>query len=137
MRPGTSSAPRPFFRTRVECAFIDPPYNAKSAIEHHDGNLERSQWLSMMMLPLLREFLRAYGSIRVTIDDHEGHCLEVPMDEMFGRGNRNASCVRQKRYAGEKSEAIGDAHDCAHVFALRFELERRMSADQQIDAATG
>jgi len=31
----------------------------------------------------------------------------------------------------------GDVHDCAHVFALRFELERGMNVNPQIDAARG
>ena len=49
----------PFYRGRVKCIFIDPPYNTKSAFEHYDDNLEHSQWLSMMLprLQLLRELL--------------------------------------------------------------------------------
>ena len=39
----------PFYRGRVKCIFIDPPYNTKSAFEHYDDNLEHSQWLSMML----------------------------------------------------------------------------------------
>jgi adenine-specific DNA-methyltransferase len=38
----------PFYRGRVKCIFIDPPYNTKNALEHCDDNLEHSQWLSMM-----------------------------------------------------------------------------------------
>ena len=30
----------PFYRGRVKCIFIDPPYNTKSAFEHYDDNLE-------------------------------------------------------------------------------------------------
>jgi adenine-specific DNA-methyltransferase len=79
----------PFYRGRVKCIFIDPPYNTKSAFEHYDDNLEHSAWLTMMLprLQLLREFLREDGSIWVTIDDNEGHYLKVLMDEVFGRGN--------------------------------------------------
>jgi adenine-specific DNA-methyltransferase len=58
----------PFYRGRVTCIFIDPPYNTKSAFEHYDDNLEHSQWLSMM-LPRL-QLRREDGSIWVTIDDH-------------------------------------------------------------------
>lgn len=29
----------PFYRDRVKCIFIDPPYNTKSAFEHYDDNL--------------------------------------------------------------------------------------------------
>jgi hypothetical protein len=45
----------PFYRGRVKCIYIDPPYNTKSAFEHYDDNLEHSQWLSMMhpRLPIL------------------------------------------------------------------------------------
>lgn len=66
----------PFYRGRVKCIFIDPPYNTKSAFEqHYDDNLEHSQWLTMMLprLQLLRELLCEDGSIWVTIDDNEGH----------------------------------------------------------------
>ncbi|HRP30046.1 MAG TPA: site-specific DNA-methyltransferase, partial [Burkholderiaceae bacterium] len=71
----------PFYRGRVKCIFIDPPYNTRSAFEHYDDNLEHSQWLTMMLprLQLLRELLSEDGSIWVTIDDNEGHYLKVLM----------------------------------------------------------
>ena len=69
----------PFYRGQVKCIFIDPPNNTKSAFEHYDDNLEHAQWLSMMLprLQLLRELLKEDGSIWVTIDDNEGHYLQV------------------------------------------------------------
>ncbi|MBP8091599.1 MAG: site-specific DNA-methyltransferase, partial [Giesbergeria sp.] len=47
----------PFYRGKVKCIFIDPPYNTQSAFEHYDDNLEHSQWLSMVLprLQLLRD----------------------------------------------------------------------------------
>ncbi|HRL53346.1 MAG TPA: site-specific DNA-methyltransferase [Acidovorax temperans] len=121
----------PFYRGKVKCIFIDPPYNTQSAFEHYDDNLEHSQWLSMMLprLQLLRELLREDGSIWVTIDDNEGHYLKVLMDEVFGRRNFVASCVWQKRYSRENREAIGDVHDYLHVYARspeRFKRERNL-----------
>lgn len=88
----------PFYRGRVKCIFIDPPYNTKSAFEHYDDNLEHSQWLTMMQprLVLLRELLHESGSIWVTIDDNEGHYLKVLMDEVFGRQNFVANVVWEK-----------------------------------------
>jgi adenine-specific DNA-methyltransferase len=89
----------PFYRGRVKCIFIDPPYNTKSAFEHYDDNLEHSQWLSMMLprLQLLRELLSEDGSIWVTIDDDKGHYLKVMMDEVFGRRNFMATIAWQSR----------------------------------------
>jgi len=88
----------PFYKGRVKCIFIDPPYNTGSAFEHYDDKLQHSQWLSMMLprLELLKELLRPDGSIWVTIDDNEGHYLKVLMDEVFGRDNFVATFVWQK-----------------------------------------
>lgn len=85
----------PFYRGRIKCIFIDPPYNTQSAFEHYDDKLEHSQWLSMMLprLELLRDLLSEDGSIWVTIDDNEAHYLKVLMDEVFGRGNFVANVV--------------------------------------------
>ena len=89
----------PFYRGRIKCIFIDPPYNTQSAFEHYDDKLEHSQWLSMMLprLELLRDLLSEDGSIWVTIDDNEAHYLKVLMDEVFGRGNFVADVAWQKR----------------------------------------
>ena len=110
----------PFYRGRIKCIFIDPPYNTQSAFAHYDDKLEHSQWLSMMLprLELLRDLLSEDGSIWVTIDDNEAHYLKVLMDEVFGRGNFVANNVWQKRYSRENRESIGDVHDHLLVYAV-------------------
>jgi adenine-specific DNA-methyltransferase len=79
----------PFYRGRVKCIFIDPPYNTQSAFEHYDDKLEHSQWLSMMYprLFLARNLLRDDGVIFVSIDDNEAADLKLLMDEIFGEEN--------------------------------------------------
>ncbi len=104
----------PFYRGRVKCIFIDPPYNTQSAFEHYDDNLEHSQWLSMMLprLQLLRELLAEDGSIWVTIDDNEGHYLKVLMDEVFGRRNFVTSFQWQKTLTRRNdAKVVSEAHD--------------------------
>ena len=39
----------PFYKGKVKCIYIDPPYNTGSAFAHYDDNLEHSQWLSTML----------------------------------------------------------------------------------------
>ncbi len=109
----------PFYRGRVKCIFIDPPYNTKSAFEHYDDNLEHSQWLSMMLprLQLLRELLSEDGSIWVTIDDHEGHYLKVMMDEVFGRKAFVSTVVWENFYGRSNAAAISPAHNYIHCYA--------------------
>jgi adenine-specific DNA-methyltransferase len=109
----------PFYRGRVKCIFIDPPYNTQSAFEHYDDKLEHSQWLSMMhpRLVLLRELLAEDGSIWVTIDDNEAHYLKVLMDEVFGRKNFITNVVWQKKYAVKSdSEFLSESHDHILVY---------------------
>ena len=110
----------PYYKGRVKCIYIDPPYNTRSAFEHYDDNLEHSQWLAMIWprLVLLRELLAEDGSIWVSIDDNEGHYLKVVMDEVFGRRNFIANVVWQKKYA-PANDAIwmSDNHDHILVYA--------------------
>lgn len=89
----------PFYRGKVKCIYIDPPYNTQSAFTHYDDKLEHSQWLTMMYprLVMLRELLAEDGSIWITVDDNEAHYLKVLCDEIFGRNNFVANLAWHKR----------------------------------------
>ena len=117
----------PFYRGRVKCIFIDPPYNTQSAFEHYDDKLEHSQWLSMMhpRLVLLRELLAEDGSIWVTIDDNEAHYLKVLMDEVFGRVNFVANVFWEKKFSPQNdAHQLSINHDHVLVYARRTEKWR-------------
>ena len=110
----------PYYKGAVNCIYIDPPYNTRSAVGvQYDDNLEHSQWLAMIYprLVLLRDLLAEDGSIWVSIDDNEGHYLKVIMDEVFGRRSFVASPIWQKRYSRENRGAIGDVHEYILVYA--------------------
>ena len=125
---------------KVDCIFIDPPYNTgnegwcyndnvrsplikewlkRSANPVDKEDLERhDKWLCMMWprLSLLHELLSETGVIFVTIDDNEGQRLRLLMDEIFGESAFVATVVWQKRYSRENREAIGDVHDYVFVY---------------------
>jgi adenine-specific DNA-methyltransferase len=128
----------PYYKGRVKCIYIDPPYNTRSAFEHYDDNLEHTQWLAMIYprLELLRDLLAEDGSIWVSIDDNEGHYLKVVMDEVFGRRNFVSNIVWQKRYARDNAATIGSAHDHIVVFAKKFESFRHSRNRQSLDEKT-
>lgn len=114
----------PFYRGRVKCIYIDPPYNTQSAFEHYDDKLEHSQWLSMMWprLVLLRELLAEDGSIWVSIDDREAHYLKVMINEVFGRSNFVANVVWEKSDSPKMdSQYFSSRHDHVLVFARALE----------------
>ena len=109
----------PFYAGRMKCIHIDPPYNTRSAFEHYDDNLEHTRWLAMMWprIELLYDLLAEDGSIRVSIDDNEGHYLKVVMDEVSGRRNFIDTVIWRKNYS-PKSSARHFSSD--HDYILAF-----------------
>jgi len=142
----------PYYKGRVKCVCIDPPYNTGNEGWAYNDNVNspairkwlgetvgkegetldrHDRWLCMMYprLALLREFLSEDGSIWVSIDDNEVALLRVLMDEVFGRERFIACNVWQKRYSRENRGAIGDVHDYIVVYAInpdRFQETRNL-----------
>ena len=127
---------------KVDCIFIDPPYNTgnegwcyndnvrsplmkewlkKSANPVDKEDLERhDKWLCMMWprINLLRELLSEDGVIFVTIDDNEVHRLIGLMDEVFGDDNFITTIVWNKRVSpANDAEYFSTDHDHIIVFA--------------------
>jgi len=130
----------PYYAGKVKCIYIDPPYNTGNegwvyndnvnspemrewlgrAVGKEAEDLSRhDKWLCMMYprLTLLKEFLRADGSIWISMDDSEIGLLRPLMDEIFGSQRFVACNVWQKRYSRENRGSIGDAHDYVLVYA--------------------
>ena len=129
----------PLYAGRVDCVFIDPPYNtgnegwcyndnvnAPMIKEWLDANpvgiddgLRHDKWCAMMWprLRLLHDLLAETGSFWMTLDDNEIHRGRAVLDEIFGVGGFVACCVWQKRYSRENREAIGDVHDYVLVYS--------------------
>ena len=131
----------PRYADRVNCIYIDPPYNTgnenwvyndnvnspmmkewlkgKSPVDGED--LERhDKWLCMMWprLQLLRELLAEDGVIFISIDDNEQHRLRMMMDEIFGEENFVANIVWQKKYApANDTKYFSDNHDFVLCYA--------------------
>lgn len=128
----------PYYKGRVKCIYIDPPYNTRSAFEHYDDNLEHTQWLAMIYprLELLRELLAEDGSIWVSIDDNEAHYLKVVMDEVFGRANFLTTFVWKKSYGGgAKARWFVGQHEFVMCYAKQLPSFPDMFLPPDPDAA--
>lgn len=99
----------PHYAGKVNCIFIDPPYNTGAENWCYNDNvnspimrdwfaanpiskddlLRHDKWLCMMYprLKLLIELLSPNGLIFVCIDDNELYHLRVILDELLGDGN--------------------------------------------------
>lgn len=112
----------PFYRGKVKCIYIDPPYNTGNAFEHYDDNLEHSQWLSLMYsrLVLLRDFLTEDGFFCCQVDDQEGFYIKILLDEIFGRNNYLTTFYIQVRYSNKTLAEDSDYQkviEQCHVYA--------------------
>lgn len=129
---------------KVDCIFIDPPYNTgnegwcyndnvrsplmkewlkKSANPVDKEDLERhDKWLCMMWprLQLLRDLLAEHGAIFVTLNDIEAHRFRLLMDEIFGEENFIATVVWQKMDSPSRNDegrALAEYHDNLFIYA--------------------
>ncbi|MBT2677369.1 site-specific DNA-methyltransferase [Bacillus sp. ISL-35] len=78
------------YNEKVQCIYVDPPFNTGQAFEHYEDGLEHSLWLSLMRdrFIILRNLLNESGTLFVHIDDNELGRLLVLLDEIMGEKNR-------------------------------------------------
>ena len=143
----------PFYRGKVKCIYIDPPYNTGNEgwayndnvnspliqnwlgkVVDRDDLTRHDKWLCMMMprLKLLRELLREDGVIFVSIDDNEVHHLRCLMDEVFGKENFLANIVWHHRKSKQNDIGVSLGHNHILVYTKndnQFEL-RTMPVDE-------
>ncbi len=150
----------PRYAGKVNCIYIDPPYNTgnegwiyndnvnspmmkewlkgKSPVDGED--LERhDKWLCMMWprLHLLRELLAEDGVIFVNIDINEHHRIRLVLDEIFNEQNfRNEIVVRrgtknvQSQF--ETIDSLATGHDTVLVYSKKEDI--RLPKLQEVGA---
>ncbi len=114
----------PSFEGRIDCIYIDPPYNTGNEKWIYNDNVNdpkirkwlgevvgaegddlcrHDKWLCMMYprLQLLRRLLSNTGIILISIDEHELSNLLFIMNELFGEANHVETIVWEKK-AGAK-----------------------------------
>lgn len=100
----------PFYEGKVDCIYIDPPYNTGGENWVYNDNVNHpkirqwlglvvgresedlsrhDKWLCMMYprLQLLKQLLSKNGIIFISIDDNEQASLKMICDEIFGKTN--------------------------------------------------
>lgn len=139
----------PRYAGKVDCIFIDPPYNTGNENwsyndnvnspmmkEWLDGNpvnkedmLRHDKWCCLMYprLKLLHELLAEDGSFWMTLDDNEIHRARMVMDEIFGEDAFVANVVWQKKYSASNDHTgIAPMHDHMLVYFKSDQWERNL-----------
>lgn len=137
----------PMYAGRVDCVFIDPPYNTGNEGWSYNDNvnspmmqewlksnpvgiedgLRHDKWCAMMWprLRLLHELLSEAGSIWITLDDNEVHRARSMLDAIFGEQNFVATCIWHKNFSPKPSaQFFSEDHDYLLVYAKNKEVWR-------------
>lgn len=137
----------PLYAGKVDCIFIDPPYNTGNENWNYNDNvnspmmrewlssnpvnredmLRHDKWLCMMYprLKLLHELLSEGGSMWMTLDDNEIHRARAIMDDIFGEENFVATCIWQKNFSPKNTaQFFSEDHDYLLIYAKDKSLWR-------------
>lgn len=129
----------PYYAGKVDCIFIDPPYNtgnegwcyndnvnapmirewfSSNPVGTEDG-LRHDKWCAMMWprLRLLHELLSEHGSIWITLDDNEVHRARHMLDEIFGENSSVGQIAWQKRTSRENRAVLSPSFDHLLVYS--------------------
>lgn len=125
----------PRYAGKVDCIFIDPPYNTgtegwcyndavnaplmREWLKKNANPVDREQplrhdkWLGMMWprLQLLKELLSETGSLWMTLDDNEVHRARCLLDEIFGEDHCIGQLAWQKRTSRENRAPLSPSID--------------------------
>jgi len=151
----------PRYAGRVNCIYIDPPYNTgnegwcyndnvsselmkrwlkENGAVDGDDEERHEKWLCMMWprLQLLRELLAEDGVIFISIDDNEQHRLRMLLDEIFGEENFVVNFIWNKKNVVQNDAKFASVnHDYVVCYAKSesvtnfFDLPRSSEMDSR------
>lgn len=129
----------PQYEGRVDCIYIDPPYNTGNEKWVYNDNVNdprikkwlgevvgaegedlsrHDKWLCMMYprLKLLYKLLSDHGAIFISIDDNEYSNLKLLCDEIFGSRCFISNIVWQKKTGASDSRGIANITEYILVY---------------------
>jgi len=129
----------PQYAGKVDCIFIDPPYNTGNESWNYNDNvnspimrewlssnpvnredmLRHDKWCAMMWprFKLLHELLAETGSLWMTLDDNEVHRARIMLDEIFGDNFITTIAWTNKVSPANDAEFMSDDYDSIIVVA--------------------
>lgn len=137
----------PDFEGKVDCIYIDPPYNTgneewvyndnvndpriqkwlKKVVGKENDDLSRhDKWLCMIYprLKLLQRLLSETGLIFISIDNNEQAVLKLVCDEIFGISNyiSTISCINNPKGRSD-DKYFATAHEYILVYKKKYDLD--------------
>ncbi len=108
------------YRDRIQCIYIDPPYNRGNDGFVYKDNFRHSSWLSFMENRLLKSktLLNSKGVIFTSIDDNEQSRITTLLNSIYGSDNFINQIIWQKKFSPQNdAKWFSDNHDFISCFA--------------------
>lgn len=104
---------------RVDCIYIDPPYNTDASKILYKNGYEHSSWLSLIHSRLInsKNLLKDSGIIEMAIDDYEMRYLSCCLDAVYGANNAISNIAIFTNPKGRDQGFIAQAHDYSIIYA--------------------
>lgn len=108
------------YRERVNCIYIDPPYNTAASEIAYKNSYKHSSWLSLIEVRVerARTLMGGDGVLCVAIDDAEVARMHLALLDVFGEQNFLATVVVRAKPQGRAMAAgFSQNHEYAEFFA--------------------
>lgn len=107
------------FENKIQCTYIDPPYNTDASKILYKNGYEHSSWLSLMHSRLVegKKMMREKGVIELAIDDYELRYINCVMDSVFGIDNSISNIAILTNPKGRDQGFIAQSHDYTVMYA--------------------
>ncbi|MFX1389120.1 MAG: site-specific DNA-methyltransferase [Promethearchaeota archaeon] len=101
------------YGSKINCAYIDPPYNTRGNEFPYKDKYRHSSWLSMMKerLELIKDLLSEDGVYFISIDDNELANLTMLVESIFTKGISIGPIIVQVNPGGRDYLHIAKTHE--------------------------
>ncbi len=124
------------YRERLQCIYIDPPYNTDAGPIDYKNGYRSSSWMSLIAnrLSLARQLLSDVGVLCVTIDDYQVHELASLIEQEFGRDKYLGTVAIRNNPSGRSTmRGLSVCHEYAFFYTNGIaSLERLPRTEKQL-----
>lgn len=112
------------YKGKIDCVYIDPPYNSPSSEIMYKNNFKHSSWLSLMnnRLMLSKEIVSEKNSHIIAIDKYEVDNLSKLVDQLFPY-NDNVSVAIEHNKKGTQGNHFSYSNEFA-IFSISNKIKK-------------
>lgn len=108
------------FNNKIDCCYIDPPYNTSENTFIYKNNYKHSSWASMIDNRVRKGklLMRNAGVTCEAIDDYENKLIMSINDDVFGQDNHIGQLVIEIKPSGRTNDDfLATSHEYIHFYS--------------------